>query len=149
MAYPLKTTTYGITTYGINAWKPFMLFIHYSSLEAELEKVKRDHSILAKDVEHSHAAAVAATKRSKDAEAHAKSAEARLLQVDEEFLSDCPQLAGMYNEFKKEWPAEYFEGLFVDSRLGETPAKNGEVAAEGDEVAGKEVAVEYGDEATP
>ncbi|GAA0154182.1 hypothetical protein LIER_37819 [Lithospermum erythrorhizon] len=60
------------------------------------------------------------------------------------FLSDFPQLAGMYNEFKKAWPAEYFEDLSVDSSLAETPAENTEVASEGDEVA-----ADVGDDATP
>ncbi|GAA0155553.1 hypothetical protein LIER_13255 [Lithospermum erythrorhizon] len=50
------------------------------------------------------------------------------------FLNDYPQLVGMYNEFKKPWPAEYFEGLSVESLLESST----EVAEEEVEVVDRE-----------
>ncbi|GAA0165232.1 hypothetical protein LIER_20687 [Lithospermum erythrorhizon] len=106
-----------------------------STLEAELEKLKRDQSSLGEDVEGSRSAVLAATTRAEEAEAHAAEAKARLSPVDEEVaqqvaefkdseegdlfvgkesasaFNNFPPLAGMYNEFKKSWSAEYFEGL--------------------------------------
>ncbi|GAA0158105.1 hypothetical protein LIER_15215 [Lithospermum erythrorhizon] len=55
-----------------------------STLEPKLEKLMRDQSSLAKDVEDSRSAVVAATVRAEEAEAHAAEVEARLLRVDEE-----------------------------------------------------------------
>ncbi|GAA0139094.1 hypothetical protein LIER_00710 [Lithospermum erythrorhizon] len=105
------------------------------TLEADLEKLKRDQSTLAKDVEDSRSTTVAVTKRDEDAKTRAKNTEARLSQVDDE-------VARQVAEFKDSeevisswlWYAEYFEGLSV----------------EGGEGAAKEVVIDDDDdEATP
>ncbi|GAA0152063.1 hypothetical protein LIER_10637 [Lithospermum erythrorhizon] len=56
----------------------------YNTLEAEMMKLKRDHSSLAKDVEDSRSASLEVTRRAEDAEARALKAEKRLEQVDAE-----------------------------------------------------------------
>ncbi|GAA0169780.1 hypothetical protein LIER_24186 [Lithospermum erythrorhizon] len=102
-----------------------------SALEAELDKLKRDHASLVKDVEDSRSAAVAEAKRAEEAEARASKAETLLNQVDAE--SECPQLLDVFARFKKDWFEEYFEGLLLSSLriCNQAPAEVTEVAAGG------------------
>ncbi|GAA0145441.1 hypothetical protein LIER_36129 [Lithospermum erythrorhizon] len=59
-----------------------------------------------------------------------------------QFLGGLPQLADMYNEFKKGWPEIYFEGL-SDSPITEAYAEDVEGPTEGGEVVEGEVASGY------
>ncbi|GAA0143841.1 hypothetical protein LIER_04430 [Lithospermum erythrorhizon] len=114
-----------------------------NTLEAELEKLKHNHSSLAKDVEDTRSTKLEAVKRAEAAEAHAeegdlfvgKESVVAVYGIVTRFHGDFPQLVDMYNQFKKAWPEAYFEGLSVDSPLAETPTEDIEVAGEGDEVA--------------
>ncbi|GAA0166883.1 hypothetical protein LIER_21943 [Lithospermum erythrorhizon] len=62
----------------------------WNTLGADLEKLRIDQTSLAKDVEYSRSAAVAATKRAEDAEARAIEAETRLSRFDEEVAQRVP-----------------------------------------------------------
>ncbi|GAA0167019.1 hypothetical protein LIER_22046 [Lithospermum erythrorhizon] len=111
-----------------------------NTLEAELEKLKPDQSSLAKDVEDTRSAKLEAIKKGEVVKARASEVETRLSQMDAEIDRRLRSL----KIFKEAWPEPYFEGLFVDSHLAETPTENVEATREGDEVA--EEAVD--DEAT-
>ncbi|GAA0152370.1 hypothetical protein LIER_10870 [Lithospermum erythrorhizon] len=132
-----------------------------------MDKLKSDHSSLAKDMEDSRSARVEATKRDESVEARALKAEERLKQVESEvekrvaaytktaefdiilgkesaatvinvvdkFQGECPQLLGLFNRFKGDWP-EYFEGMSMD-----VPGETIEVA---DESAEREVPIVRG-----
>ncbi|GAA0139786.1 hypothetical protein LIER_01264 [Lithospermum erythrorhizon] len=103
-----------------------------STLEAELEKLKRDQSTLLKDVEDSRLARLEAIKRAEIAEdvlskqkLACRKRMRKLPGFVAKFLGDCPQLAGMFGQLKSEWPDEYFEGLSVA-----LPAEDVEVSGE-------------------
>ncbi|GAA0173570.1 hypothetical protein LIER_27158 [Lithospermum erythrorhizon] len=102
-----------------------------SALEAPLEKLRGDRAFLAKDVEDSRSTAMAAIKRAEDPKPRALEVQSRL-----------SQLVGMFNQFKKEWPEEYFEGLSVG-----TPGDTSDAENDGGEAVEWEV-VAVNDEAT-
>ncbi|GAA0180810.1 hypothetical protein LIER_30157 [Lithospermum erythrorhizon] len=75
----------------------------YSTLKAEMLKLKNDHSSLAKDVEDSRSASLEATKRAEDAKARALKAEERLVQTD-------AAIAQQIEKFKTSGEGDLFVG---------------------------------------
>ncbi|GAA0152095.1 hypothetical protein LIER_37420 [Lithospermum erythrorhizon] len=112
----------------------------YNALEAEMEKLKSNQSSLGKDIRLSR---IEEFKESEEGDLFiGKESAAAVAGFVTKFLSDCLQLVGMYNQFQKAWPEEYFEGLVVGSPLVEAPAENIDTANVGGDIAEEDATLE-------